>query len=87
METTTQRTSRINDDDSAAGRERRHAKDFFNGLALYEITPCNTGFYVFEKTPSGQVCSSAKTLEEANEIIEKWKLAAINSGFRKESFE
>ena len=84
METTAQRNSRIANDDSMAHSEYNHAQDFFNGLATYSIEPNGRGgFLVYERTPSGQLCTSAKTMEEAQAEIESWKNTELKNGYRK----
>ena len=82
-ETTAQRTSRITSEDAGAHSAYAHAQDFFNGLATYSIEPKTNGFYVYERTPHGQLCTSAKTTEEAQAIIESWKNTELKNGYRK----
>ena len=82
METTAQRKSRINGDDLAAHNEYNHAKDFFAGLATYEITPSfGTSFFVAQITPSGQVSGWAKDYEAALAQVEEWKSASLCNGY------
>jgi len=83
MESTAQRTSRIASEDAGAHSAYAHAQDFFNGLATYSIEPKTNGFYVYERTPHGQLCTSAKTTEEAQAIIESWKNTKLKNGYRK----
>jgi hypothetical protein len=83
-ETTEQRTSRIAHDDAAAHSEYDHAQDFFNGLATYSIESNGRGgFLVFERTPHGQLCGSAKTMETAQEMVESMKNTQLKNGYRK----
>ena len=82
METTAQRKSRINGDDLAANNEYNHAKDFFAGLATYEITPSfGTSFSVAQITPSGQVSGWAKDYDAALAQVEEWKAANLCVGY------
>jgi hypothetical protein len=84
MESTAQRTSRIASEDAGAHSEYNHAQDFFNGLATYSIESNGRGgFLVYERTPSGQLCTSAKTMEEAQAEIESWKNTELKNGYRK----
>jgi hypothetical protein len=83
MESTTQRNSRIASEDSGAHSAYYHAQDFFNGLATYSIEPSHNGFSVYERTPRGQLCTSAKTMEEAQATIESWKNTELKNGYRK----
>jgi hypothetical protein len=84
MESTAQRNSRIASEDSGAHSAYAHAQDFFNGLATYSIEPSKTGgFLVYERTPRGQLCTSAKTMEEAQAKIESWKNTDLKNGYRK----
>jgi len=83
MESTAQRTSRIKSDDAAAHSAFAHAQDFYDGLATYSIEPSGTGFLVYERTPNGQLCTSAKTMEEAQAKIESWKNTELKNGYRK----
>ena len=80
-ETTEQRNSRIAHEDAGAHRAYKHAEDFFNGLATYEIEKFSTGYLVYQRTPHGQVCGSAKTVEEAESMIEEWKNDTICCGY------
>ena len=83
METTAQRKSRINGDDLAAHNEHNHAKDFFAGLAIYEITPSfGTSFSVAQITPSGQLSGWAKDYDAALAQVEEWKAATLCNGYR-----
>lgn len=83
-ETTEQRTSRIASEDAGANSEYAHAQDFFNNLATYSIESNGRGgFLVYERTPSGQLCTSAKTMEEAQAEIESWKNTELKNGYRK----
>jgi hypothetical protein len=41
------------------------------------------GFLVYERTPHGQLCTSAKTKEEAQAKIESWKNDELKNGYRK----
>jgi hypothetical protein len=82
METTAQRKSRINGDDLAAHNEYNHAKDFFAGLATYEITPSfGKSFSVSQITPSGQVSGWAKDYDAALAQVEEWKAANLCNGY------
>lgn len=82
METTAQRKSRINGDDLAANNEYNHAKDFFAGLAIYEITPSfGKSFSVAQITPSGQVSGWAKDYDAALAQVEEWKAASLCNGY------
>ena len=82
METTAQRKSRINGDDLAAHNEYNHAKDFFAGLATYEITPSfGTSFSVAQITPSGQISGWAKDYDAALAQVEEWKAANLCNGY------
>ena len=83
MESTAQRTSRIKSDDAAAHSEFAHAQDFYNGLATYSIEPSGTSFLVYERTPNGQLCGSANTLEQAQAKIEAWKNDNLKNGYKK----
>ena len=84
MESTAQRTSRIASEDAGAHSAYAHAQDFFNGLATYSIEPIKmNSFYVFERTPHGQLCTSVKTMEEAQAQIESWKNTELKNGYRK----
>ena len=83
MESTAQRTSRIKSDDAAAHSAFAHAQDFYDGLATYSIEPSGTSFLVYERTPNGQLCGSANTLEEAQAKIEAWKNDDLKNGYRK----
>ena len=83
MESTAQRTSRIKSDDAAAHSAFAHAQDFYDGLATYSIEPSGTSFLVYERTPNGQLCTSAKTMEEAQAKIESWKNTELKNGYRK----
>ena len=83
MESTAQRTSRIKSDDAAAHSAFAHAQDFYDGLATYSIEPSGTGFLVYERTPNGQLCTSANTLELAHAKIEAWKNDDLKNGYRK----
>ena len=84
MESTEQRKSRIASEDSGAHSAYYHAQDFFNGLATYSIEPNGMrGFSVCEHTPRGQLCTSAKTMEEAQAQIESWKNTELKNGYRK----
>jgi hypothetical protein len=83
MESTAQRTSRIASEDRGAHSAYAHAQDFFSGLATYSIEPNHNGFYVYERTPHGQLCTSAKTTEEAQAKIEFWKNTELKNGYRK----
>ena len=81
-ETTQQRNSRIANEDAGAMSAYYHAKDFFNGLATYAIEPSKTGgFLVYQRTPHGQRCGSAKTTEEAQSMIDEWKNSDYCSGY------
>lgn len=83
METTLQRKSRINGDDLAANSQFNHAKDFFAGLATYEITPSfGTSFSVTQITPRGQVSGWAKDYDAALAQVEEWKTATLCNGYR-----
>ena len=83
METTAQRKSRITQDDFAADSAFGHAKDFFNGLATYEITPSSdTSFSVAQITPNGQVSGWAKDYDAALAMVEEWKSATLCNGYR-----
>ena len=83
METTAQRKSRINGDDLAANNQYNHAKDFFAGLATYEITPSfDKSFSVAQITPSGQVSGWAKDYDAALAQVEEWKAATLCNGYR-----
>jgi hypothetical protein len=86
MESTAQRTSRIASEDAGAHSAYAHAKDFFNGLATYSIEPSHNGFSVCEITPHGQLCTSAKTMEEAQAEIESWKNTDLKNGYPKRFF-
>ena len=87
METTAQRNSRIAQDDSAAHSAFDHAKDFFNGLASYEISPSfGSSFSVVQKTPHGQRSTSAKNLEDALLQIEEWANSDICVGYSRSQF-
>jgi hypothetical protein len=83
METTAQRKSRINGDDLAASNQHSHAKDFFAGLATYEITPSfDKSFSVAQITPSGQISGWAKDYDAALAQVEEWKAATLCNGYR-----
>ena len=85
METTAQRNSRIANEDAGAHSAFNHAIDFFKGLATYEIMPSRmSGFYVFQKTPHGQLCTDVKTIEEAEAKIEDWKSADNCNGYTRQ---
>ena len=87
METTQQRNSRISQDDAVAHSTLAHAKDFFAGLATYEIKPSQTGgFFVFQRTPHGQLCGDSRTIEEAEAKIENWKASEICCGYSRSQF-
>ena len=83
MESTAQRTSRIKSDDAGAHSAFAHAQDFYDGLATYSIEPSGTSFLVYERTPNGQLCTSANTLEIAYAKIEAWKNDDLKNGYRK----
>ena len=83
MESTAQRTSRIASEDRGANCAYAHAQDFFNGLATYSIDPYHNGFLIYERTPHGQLCSSAKTMENAQAKIQLWKNDELKNGYRK----
>lgn len=84
MESTAQRNSRIASEDAGAHSAYYHAQDFFNGLATYSIEPNGRGgFLVYERTPRGQLCTSAKTTKEAQAEIESWKNTELKNGYRK----
>ena len=83
METTAQRTSRIKSDDASAHSAYAHAQDFYDGLATYSIEPSGTSFLVYERTPNGQLCGSANTLEIAQAKIEAWKNDDLKNGYKK----
>jgi hypothetical protein len=83
MESTAQRTSRIKSDDASAHSAYAHAQDFYDGLATYSIEPSGTSFLVYERTPNGQLCGSARTLELAQAKIEAWKNDDLKNGYRK----
>jgi len=83
MESTAQRTSRIASEDRGAHSAYAHAQDFFNGLATYSIEPSNNGFLIYERTPHGQLCTSAKTMEDAKAKIKFWKNDELKNGYRK----
>lgn len=87
-ENTQQRKSRIAFEDAGAHSNYEHAQDFFNGLATYEITPSGLkgGFFVIEKTPHGQSCSSVKSIEQALAKIEEWKNQTVKRGYGNELF-
>jgi hypothetical protein len=85
METTAQRTSRIQNDDSMAHSAFNHAIDFFRGLATYEITPSfGKSFGYKQITPRGQLSGWAKTYEEAVAEIGKLKNASNCNGYTRE---
>jgi len=87
MESTAQRNSRINDEDFAAHTAFAHAQDFFNGLATYKITQDRPNWFtVYVATPHGRSTTNAKTLEQAEEIIAKWKSSAVFNGYPKHFF-
>ena len=83
MESTAQRTSRIASEDRGAHSAYAHAQDFFNGLATYSIEPSTNGFLIYERTPHGQLCTSAKTMEDAQAKIEFWNNDELKNGYRK----
>ena len=83
MESTAQRISRIKSDDAGAHSAFAHAQDFYDGLATYSIEPSGTSFLVYERTPNGQLCTSANTLEIAQAKIEAWKNDDLKNGYRK----
>jgi len=83
MESIAQRTSRIKSDDASAHSAYAHAQDFYDGLATYSIEPSGTSFLVYERTPNGQLCGSANTLEIAHAKIEAWKNDDLKNGYRK----
>ena len=83
MESIAQRTSRIKSDDAAAHSAYAHAQDFYDGLATYSIEPSGTSFLVYERTPNGQLCGSANTLEQAQAKIEGWKNDELKNGYKK----
>lgn len=84
-ETLEQRNSRIASEDAAAHSAYQHAKDFFNGLATYEIEPSkNGGFFVFQRTPHGQRCGDTKTLEQAEQKIAEWKADDVCCGYSRQ---
>ena len=83
MESTAQRTSRIKSDDAGAHTAYAHAQDFYDGLATYSIEPDCSGFLVYERTPNGQLCGSARTLELAHAKIEAWKNDDLKNGYKK----
>ena len=73
METIQQRNSRVNADDLAATSQHHHLQDVRNCLASYEILPSDMGgFLILQKTPSGQQCTSSKTMNEALDVIKGW---------------
>ena len=86
MESTAQRNTRIAFEDAGAHSAYAHSKDFFNGLATYEIEPKTNGFYVYVRTPHGQTCTTAKTTEEAEAIIAEWKADTHFGGYSKTFF-
>jgi len=85
-ETTAQRNSRIANEDVGAHSAYAHSKDFYNGLATYEIEPKTNGFYVYVRTPHGQTCTTAKTIEEAEAIVADWKSSEVFAGYPKHFF-
>jgi len=86
MESTAQRNSRIAFEDAGAHSAYAHSKDFYNGLATYEIEPKTNGFYVYVRTPHGQTCTTAKTIEEAEATIAEWKADTHFAGYPKHFF-
>jgi hypothetical protein len=87
QETTQQRNSRIAMDDSAAHRTFNHARDFFAGLATYEIKP-DTGksFSIAQITPKCRLSGWAKNYEIALAKIEAWKNEEICCGYHRSQF-
>jgi len=82
MESTSQRNSRIDHDNSMAHSAFNHAIDFFRGLATYEITPSyGTSFGYKQITPRGQLSGWAKTYEEAVAKVEALKNAENCNGY------
>ena len=82
MESTTQRNSRIANEDAGAHSAFNHAIDFFRGLATYEITPSiGTSFSYKQITPRGQLSGWAKTYEEAVAEVEALKNADNCNGY------
>ena len=86
-ETTEQRKSRIESEDSAAHSAYAHSKDFYNGLATYHIEQQKNGWYcVYVDTPHGRTTTSAKTLEDAENTIAEWKADLCFAGYPKHFF-
>ena len=87
MESTAQRKSRIESEDSAAHSAYAHSQDFYNGLATYNITQEKNGWFtVYVDTPHGRTTTNRKTLEEAEAVIADWKADLCFAGYPKHFF-
>ena len=87
MESTAQRNSRIANEDAAAHTAYAHSQDFFNGLATYNIIQVSPNWFtVYVETPHGRSTTNAKTLEQAEATIEKWKSSTVFDGYPKNFF-